>query len=302
MNDIHTTTPFRLDICDLEMISGVVDHGSLTRAAEALNLTQSALSHRLKNLEDRLGVIVFNRVGRSLQPTDAGRRLLETARDILARLASAEADVRRIADGSAGTIRISTECYTCYHWLPPVIRRFRADFPDVDIRVVAEATRDPLPALLAGTIDIALVTDSPADPRLYVHELFRDELVAVTDPQHKWAGRSYVTPADFTEEHLILYTTEDSAVLEDFLIPAGVRPKRISEIQITEGILELVKAGLGIGVLAGWAAAPFLESGTVASIRLGKTGLRRSWKAVTTVEQPFQAERRFIELLGEELG
>lgn len=287
----------QLDVKDLELVERVVDEGTLTKAAVALGVTQSALSHRLGELEKRLGIGVFKRVGRTLQLSPASARLLETARQVLPVLRQAEEDLARIAAGKQGTVRISTECYTCYHWLPDVVARFREAYPDVDVRIVAEATRHPIPALLESRIDIGIVSGPVDDVRLHERPLFDDELVAVVPSDHAWSEKAFVRPPDFAGEHLILYAADDSSVVRDFLQPAGIRPGRITEMQLTEGILELVRAGLGVTVLARWAVAPELDSGSLRAVRLGPAGLRRTWSAVTLGNEPSPAEREMIELL-----
>jgi LysR family transcriptional regulator for metE and metH len=290
-----------LDVRHLELVHMVDEAGSLTRAAERLHLSQSALSHRLRDLEDRLGVPLFERVGKSMRLTPAGRRLLHAARAVLATLHEAEEDLRRIAAGQVGTIRISTECYTCYHWLPAVVETFRKGYSGVEVEIVPEATRRPLDALLAGRLDLAIVCGFPvADERLRYAPLFEDEMMALLRPDHPLAARPFLAPADFAEEHLILYDRRESSVLLRFLNPAGIQPRRVSEVQLTEGIVQMVRAGLGISVLARWAVAPELEAGTLAAVPLAAGGFRRRWLAATRqADHPPAYLEAFVRLLAE---
>jgi LysR family transcriptional regulator for metE and metH len=186
-----------------------------------------------------------------------------------------------MASGEAASLRLSTECYTCYHWLPPVLKAFSVEYPGVRVTIVADATRQPVPALLAGRLDVAVVGSPETDPRLHYEHLFRDELVVIVSPDHRLATRRLVRPEDFADEHLIVYTMpdEENSLLRDVLAPAGVTPREISRIQLTEAIVEMVRAGLGISVLAKWAVRPYLESGDLAAVRLTQRGCRREWRA-----------------------
>jgi LysR family transcriptional regulator, regulator for metE and metH len=276
-----------LEIRHLRLVAAVAEHGSLTRAGRELHLTQSALSHQLLDLEGRLRTQLFLRMGKRMVPTVAGLRLLEAARQTLPTLVATEESLRRLASGREAVLRLSTECYTCYHWLPGALERFREQFPRVEVQVVAEVTRAPLPALLDGRIDLAIVYSAERDERLEYRPLFADELCVIMRPDHRLAGRAYVRAEDFTTENVVMYAMNEreSTLFQVVLNPAGVRPARVTSIQITEGILELVKAGHGIAVLARWAVAPHLESGALKAVRLTRDGYHRQW-AAALVRQP----------------
>ena len=280
-----------LEIRHLRLVAAVAQHGSLTRAGRELHLTQSALSHQLLDLEGRLRTPLFHRLGKRMVPTVAGHRLLETAHQALPALLAAEDDLRRLASGREAVLRLSTECYTCYHWLPGALDRFRERFPGVDVRVVAEATHHPVPALLEGRIDFGIVYSGARDERLTYYPLFADELCVVTAPGHRLAGRAHVGAEDFAEEHVVMYSAieSESTLFQEVLLPAGVRPRRVTSIQLTEGIIELVKAGHGIAVLARWAVAPHVEAGTLSAVRLTRGGCHRQW-AAAVVRQPTPPE------------
>ena len=168
-----------LEVRHLQLVAAVADMGSLTRAGDRLHLTQSALSHQLRGIESRLGAALFLRVGKRLVLTPAGERLLVSAKDILERLAQAEDDIRRMGKEHAGVLRLTTECYTCYHWLPPLLMRYRRKFPRVEVRIDVEATRRPIEMLLAGRIDLAIVSSTVTDRRLVSRKVFDDELVLI---------------------------------------------------------------------------------------------------------------------------
>src|SRR3954471_15535220 len=163
-----------LEVRHLRLVAAVADCGSLTRAGDRLHLTQSALSHQLRDIETRLGAALFLRLGKRLVLTPAGERLLASAREVLERLQQTEHDIRQMGRDRAGLLRLTTECYTCYHWLPPLLTRYRRRFPGVEVRIDVDATRPPLEMLLAGRIDVALVSSPVRDRRLVALPVFED--------------------------------------------------------------------------------------------------------------------------------
>lgn len=288
-----------LEVRHLQLVRAVADAGGLSRATSVLNLTESALSRQLTLLEGTLGTRLFVRTGRRMLLTPAGQRLLESAGGVLETLQRTEEGIRQLAADGTGLLRLATECYTCYHWLPSLLREFSVRYPRVELRILAEATRRPVPALLEGRIDLAVTSDPLADRRLRQVPLFKDELVAVLPPDHRLAGRAFLKAGDFAGESLILYVPpEESTLVQEVMLPAGVRPARITQIQLTEAIVEMVRAGLGVSLLARWAVAPQLEAGTLRAVRVTRRGLRRCWQATTlraTERPPYLDE--FIRLL-----
>ena len=270
-----------LEVRHLQLIAAVADVGSLTRAGDRLHLTQSALSHQLRDIEERLGAALFLRVGKRLVLTPAGERLLESARDILDRLRLAEDAIRRLGHDRAGVLRITTECTTCYHWLPPLLTSYRRRFPAVEVRIDVEATSRPVQRLLDGAIDLALMSTPVRDRRLAVRPVFTDQVVVIVSPQHRLAARRRVALTDLSDETVLIYPPrQESLFLQNVLSPAGVVPARIQEVKLTEAIIEMVKANLGISALARWAVQPFLDSGAVVALPVSARGLQRHWAAV----------------------
>ncbi|MEW5917969.1 MAG: LysR family transcriptional regulator [Gemmatimonadota bacterium] len=271
-----------LEMRDLRLVVAVAEHGGLTRAAPHLNATQSALSHQLKELETRLGSPLFERVGRRMIPTMRGERLITRAREILGALCEAEDALIGTGGAPEARIRLATECYTCYHWLPPILQRYSAEYPRVEVQVVADATDQTLPALVTGMIDVAIAHSDVRDRRLTGQKLFKDEVVAIMSPQHPLARKEYIEPADLQGEHVYLYSElEHSWVYRAILRPAGVPPRQTTRIALTEATVELVKAGLGIAFLARWAVQPHVRDRTIRAVSYGRTGLHRTWHLVT---------------------
>jgi len=272
-----------IETSHLRLLTAIVEEGSVTGAARRLHLTQPALSHQLRNAEEGLGVRLFDRVNKKMRLTEAGQRLLGVSRTVLEELRRAEEEIRHASQADAGPLRLATECYTCYHWLPARLKQFQKRFPHVDVQIVIEATRQPLAALLDGRLDLAIVSRQQANPRAEFWPLFEDELVVVASPRHPLARRAWMRPEDFADEHLFLYSISprQSTVMEEILRPAGVIPRKVSHVDLTEAILEMVRAGLGIAVFARWAVAPLVAAGELKALRLTRWGFRRSWQAAT---------------------
>ena len=270
-----------LEVRDLKLVRALTQEGSVTRAAQSLHLTQSALSHQLRDLEERTGLQLFTRSRRGLAATDSGLAFLRYARDLLSRMQVAERELAMRSGEQKAVIRMATECYTCYHWLSQVLRPFHAKHPLVEVTVEANATSHPLQALSDGTIDLAFVSSSVRSSRLVVQPIFEDELVAVVPPDHYLASRSFVRAEDLAREVLIVYArpTKNMHIFQKLFLPRQIEPRKVLHVQLTEAIIEMVKAGVGIGVLTRWSVDAAIQSGRLIALSLEKSGLRRVWSA-----------------------
>jgi LysR family transcriptional regulator for metE and metH len=270
-----------LELRHLDLVRAAVEEGGLTRAGKRLGLSQSALSHQLRAVEEQFGVTLFHRMGRRLALAPAGERILRTARLVIPEMERTEMELQQNSNQVHGTIRLGAECYSCYQWLPGIIRRFIRKNPAVDLRIVTGTTEKPIEALLGNDLDMAIVSQPARDRRLKIVELFEDELVAVTAAGHPLAGKPYLHPKDFSGETLYSYPSfSTSPVYQRMLRTAGIRPKEVSEIPFTEAILQLVKNGFGVAVLARWIIQPNLANGDYLSFPITARGLRRKWCAV----------------------
>ena len=300
--DGPTSTPRVLEVRHLQLIAAIVDEGNVTRAGQRLHLTQSALSHQLLQLEERLGTALFHRVQKRMTLTDAGQRLLGSARQVLAHLAATEDDLRQYALNRRGTIRLTTECYTVYHWLPHVMKRFEKHYPDVDIRIEVDATNAPFDAVLGGEVDVAFVTSETAPRGVELEPMFDDSMKVIVAPDHRFAGKAFIDPAALAEETLLTYSSlRGNLVYDRVLRPAGLEPKKHLQVRLTEAMIELVKAGVGVAVLAEWAAAPYVRSGAVVALPLTRRGVERCWSAAFLSGRALpQFTRAFIDAVAEE--
>jgi LysR family transcriptional regulator for metE and metH len=270
-----------LEMKHLRLVTAIARAGSVTRAGDVLNLSQSALSHQLRDIEDRLSTALFHRVGKRMVLTPSGDALLRAANQVLEIVGRTEEEIRNAGKSDAGTLRITTQCYTCYHWLPRLLKEYRLKHPNVDVQVDADSTPRPIKSLLDGRIDLAIVSDRVRDRRLIERPLFEDELLVIMAPNHRLAGRSVVEPEDFADETVIIYPPkEESSLLNRVLTPLGVTPKGLQQVQLSEAIIELVKAGLGIAAMARWAIEPYVRAGALRTARLTKRGCKRRWSAV----------------------
>jgi LysR family transcriptional regulator for metE and metH len=277
-----------IEIRHLRLVREIAEAGSMTKAAARLYLTQSALSHQLRDIESRFKTPFFLRLGRRMVLTAAGRRVLESARRVLQDLARAEEDVHRLAGSSEGVIRVCTQCNTGYHWLAPLLATFHRKHPRVNVAIMPDATDMPVDALLAGRLDLAILTDDRIDRRFRRYPLFEDEMVAILAPTHHLAKRRWLSPRDLAQEHLLLYASarEDSFVFRRVLNPAGLVPARVSFIMLTEAMIAMAQAGIGVGVLPRWSAQLALDARALVALSITHRGMRRRWTAVTLKAQP----------------
>ncbi|RYU95333.1 LysR family transcriptional regulator [Emticicia agri] len=294
-----------MEIRHLRLIKAIVEEGSITRAIDKLHLTQSALSHQLKEAEYQLGTKIFLRTNKKLILTQAGEKLYQTAKEIIDKLSDTEKEIKQLVYGEIGEIRISTECYSGYHWLPSVMKQFQKLYPNIDLKIVMEATHYPLQKLLANALDIAIVSDPLKDNTIKYLELFQDEMMMVVSENHAWANKKFVVAEDFTNEHLLIHSLplETVTVHQFLLAPANLSPKKITPLPLTEASIEMVKADMGIMSMANWALKPYLKDTSLKAIKIGKNGLKRKhYVAIMNNRTYPQYFHHFIEFLQTEIS
>ena len=275
-----------LEVKHLKLVQAVHEERSITRAGSRLYLTQSAISHQLKEIEDRLGAQLFQRARHDMVLTPAGKRVLDAAAMVLEELRRTEEDVAQMAGRQGGSVRISTQCYTAYHWLPQLMKEFTRKHPHVAVHINVDATYRAVDALLEGSLDLALTNDKRSHERLRYTSVFGDELIALMPNTHPLAGKEYLRARDLQDEPLVMPSDlKDTYMNRTFLEPAEVVPGHVFKVPLTEAIVEMVRGGMGIGIVARWMVLPYLKGSGLRAVQLGKHGLYREWWAVVLNHQ-----------------
>lgn len=264
-----------LELRHLRTLVTLREADSLVEASERLHLTQSALSHQLKDLEQRLGTSLFLRKTRPVQFTSAGLRLLRLADNLLPQVRQAERDLQRLVGGQAGRLHMAIECHSCFQWLMPTIDQFRNVWPEVEVDFASGHFFAPLPALTKGELDLVITSDPQEIPGLSYVPLFTYEAVLAISNQHSLGSRYFIEPSDLTSETLICYPVERERldIFSRFLDPAGVEPAGIRNAELTIMMMQLVASGRGVCCLPNWAITEYLQRGYVSAKRLGRDGL-----------------------------
>lgn len=266
-----------LERIHLSIVQQVEKQGSLTAAAGVLNLTQSALSHSMKKLEQQLGTDIWLREGRSLRLTQAGQYMLEVANRVLPQLDLAEERLGQFAQGERGALRIGMECHPCYQWLLKVVSPYLSAWTDVDVDVKQKFQFGGIGALFGYEIDLLVTPDPLFKPGLKFEPVFDYEQVLVVGHDHPLAGAAYIKPAQLTKEVLITYpvATDRLDVYTQFLQPAGITPRQHKTIETTDIMLQMVASGRGVAALPRWLAEEYAERMPVVPVRLGRQGIAK---------------------------
>lgn len=261
----------------LAMLRAIDQHGSLTAAAEVLCVTQSALSHAVRKLEQQLGSAVWAKEGRRLRLTQAGHYLLSLANRLLPQFEHAESVIRQMAKGQRGILRIGIECHPCYEWLLTVVSPYLCDWPDVDVDVKQQFQFGGIGALFNHEIDLLVTPDPLHKQSLAFVPVFDYEQVLVVARTHPLAAKAYVSATDLREETLITYPVEVQRldIFSRFLAPAGVAPKTHKTIETTEILLQMVAAGRGVSAFPRWLVDRYAATLAVAPVPLGRKGVHK---------------------------
>jgi LysR family transcriptional regulator, regulator for metE and metH len=264
-----------LELRHLKTLHALRETGNLLRAATLLNLTQSALSHQIKLLEDHHGAPLFERKTTPIRFTPAGERLLQLADAVLPQVANAERDLARLAQGTAGQLRIAVECHTCFDWLMPAMDVFRRRWPEVELDIVSGFQADPVGLLYNSKADVAIVSEMDTSESVAYHPLFRFEIVALIAHEHALAGKEYLLAPDFATDTLITYPVPDDMldVVRQVLKPAGITTAGRRTTELTVAMLQLVASKRGIATLPIWAAQNYLNRDYVLAKRITSDGL-----------------------------
>lgn len=283
-----------LEFRHLRTIRAIHDCGGLARAADRLNITQSALSHQVKNLEDQIGVELFVRRSKPMTLSAAGQRLLRLAEQVLPQVEAVEQDFAGLKSGKTGRLHIAIECHACFEWLFPVLEQFRRAWPEVDVDIRPGLQFQALPALQKEEVDLVVSSDPEILAGVEFAPLFDYEPVFLASSSHPLAAKPYVEAEDFAGETLITYPVERPRldVFSQLLTPAGVEPAAIRQVELTAVILLLVASNRGVSVLPDWVVREVRYNSDYVTRPLTAKGVtRRLYAAVREVDasKPFMA-------------
>jgi LysR family transcriptional regulator for metE and metH len=280
-----------LEIRHLRSLIALAESGTVSAAAKRVHLTQSALSHQLRAMDEHAGMPVVRRKGQGVELTEAGRRLLAAARAVASEILDAERDLARIAGRAGGELRIALECHTCFDWLMPVMDAFRRAWPEIELDLVAGFHPDPFALLAADRADLVIGSE-PGRRRGLVHApLFRFEILAVLPTDHPLKTKRWLEAQDFRGQTLITYPVPEGRIdlVRRVLRPAGVRPQRRTA-ELTVAILQLVASRRGVAALPNWGIKNYADYGYVLARRIGKSGL---WSELYATMTEDVAAQRF---------
>jgi LysR family transcriptional regulator for metE and metH len=284
-----------LEFRHLRSIKAIHEEGGLARAAERLNITQSALSHQIKGLEDQTGVELFVRRSKPLRLSAAGQRLLRLADKVLPEIDAVQAEFAGLRAGRSGRLHIAIECHACFEWLFPVLEAFRKSWPDVDVDIRPGLAFDALPALQKEEVDLVVSSDPEDLPGVTFTPLFDYAPVFVASAQHPLAQKRFIEAQDFRGETLITYPVERARldVFSQLLTPAKVEPAAIRQVELTAVILLLVASNRGVAVLPDWVVREVKYSSDYVTRPLTAAGITRRLYAATRSEdmpKPYMAD------------
>ncbi|HEX4798440.1 MAG TPA: LysR family transcriptional regulator [Burkholderiales bacterium] len=286
-----------LELRHLRTLIAVNEAGTVSRAADRVHLTQSALSHQLRALEAHYGTAMVKRQGQSVKLTESGQRLAALARTVMGEIQAAERELAKLARKPTGTLRIALECHTCFDWLMPIMDAFRKHWPEVELDLVSGFNPNPLALLADNRTDLVIGSENRPRRGIAYHPLFRFEVLAVMPTDHRLRAKRFLDAQDFAQETLITYPVPEDRIdlIRRVLKPAKVRPRRRTT-ELTVAILQLVASRRGVAALPNWGIRNYLDYEYVIARRIGKNGLWSNLYGATTREmagQPFV--RDFLE-------
>jgi DNA-binding transcriptional LysR family regulator len=277
---------------------------SFTPAARRLSFSQSAISQQIRDLEDRLGVRLFERHSRSVSLTPAGEILRPRARQILQEVEQATEALSEFRGLPQGVVRIAASTSPGIYLLPHALGRFSADYPGVRASLQVPGPDELVHLLQQGDLDLAVVEENLLPARVFGWEklpALEDEIVLIGPPDHPLVGKGTLSPEILVENAMIMRPAENPTrqVIHDGLASAGFNPGRMRvrfEIGNTEGLKRAVLAGLGLGFASRYAVATELERGSLAILPLAGVSIKRVIWLVRPAKQRSPMPERFAEL------
>lgn len=272
----------KLEIRHWQMLKAISELGNVAQASDALGISQSALSHRIAEAERRMGGKFFEKEGRRLKLTPAGALITQAALQTLPILERAENDFELDASNEKQIVRLGVASYSCYYWLPEFMKFVSKKSPNIQLRLVASATQNPITSLQHGSVDIVIAPGYLATPGIIQTPLFVDELVLVTPYNHALSHKAFIEVQDLSQEQYYTYSQNILPGFEydRFIRPSGVIPQQMEVVEMTDAIIELISAGLGMSILSKWAVDAALKSHRISCTQLGEQGLDLAWSAL----------------------
>ncbi|KAB0464679.1 LysR substrate-binding domain-containing protein [Vibrio kanaloae] len=282
-----------IELKHLRTLTTLRDSGSLTATATSLHLTQSALSHQLKDLEARIGGQLFLRKTRPVKFTSEGEILLKLADEIQPRIAKAENELASLKEDVNGRLHMAIECHSCFQWLMPALKEYQVAWPSVTLDFSSGFGFEPLPALMAGELDLVITSDIQPRSEVHYEPLFDFEMRLITAINSPLAEKPSIDPQDLSNVTMLSYPVQKQRldVVKHFLQPAGVEPNKWKQADNTLMLVQMVSAGLGVAALPNWAISEFLRQGLIASKPLGDGLSRRLFAAVRNSEK----DKRYLQ-------
>ncbi|OEF27277.1 HTH-type transcriptional regulator MetR [Vibrio rumoiensis] len=282
-----------IEIKHLRTLSVLRDTGSLTATATTLHLTQSALSHQLKDLESRMGGKLFLRKTRPIKFTPEGAILLKVADDVLPKIARAENDIASLKEDVNGRLHMAIECHSCFQWLMPALKEYQIAWPSVTLDFSSGFGFEPLPALVAGELDLVITSDIQPRSEVHYESLFDFEMRLIIATNHPLADKAFIEPKDLASLTMLSYPVQKQRldVVKHFLQPAGVEPAKWKQADNTLMLVQMVSAGLGVAALPNWAISEFSRQGLIVSKQLGE-GL---WRRLFAATRHSEKDKRYLQ-------
>lgn len=272
-----------IELKHLRTIRAIHQAGGLARAAEMLNMTQSALSHQVAGLEDQAGMELFVRRSKPMRLSAAGYRMLRAADRILPEIDAMEEEFRALRSGKTGRLHITLECHACYDWLFPVLEMFRHSWPEVDVDIRAGLAFDALPALNREEVDLVISSDPKDLPGMIFNPLFDYHPTFVASSANPLAEKPYITAEDLRDQVVITYPVSRDRldVFTEVLTPAKVEPRGHRTAELTAVILMLVGSNRGVSVLPDWVLREVKTSADYVTRPLGQPPAQKRMYAAT---------------------
>jgi LysR family transcriptional regulator for metE and metH len=286
-----------IEIRHLRTLKHLQASNSLVTAAERLHLTQSALSHQIKSLEDQMGGALFIRKTRPLRFTRIGERLLQLADEVLPQIESAGRDIARLSSGQIGRLNIAIECHSCFAWLMPSMDCYRERWPEIEMDLSVGFNFEPIPALQRGDVDLVITSDPCEIPGILFQPLFRYQALLAMSRDHKLARKSTIHPEDLADQTLITYpiARERLDIFTQFLDPAGIRPAQVRSTELTVMMMQLVASHRGVAALPNWALAEYLERNYVSARPFAPGGMHATlYAAIREAERDLHYMKDFL--------